>query len=176
VRILRSALNSGVHLGSVLLVYESNSDELGDDKEGWVVMFDNSVVHGSKDQSIKVDTFCLSDDVRSRILARSHGKEEGSDYHVGYHGRGSVEERRVLGGLEQLAEQSRSDSFLSIGWRIYAFECFEEGFDRRVQVLACLEVNGAWLESVPKRRSQTACGSADSVCDQWLRMSSFQLA
>jgi hypothetical protein len=60
--------------------------------------------------------------------------------------------------------------------RIYVGKGFEEGFNGGVQVLAVFEVKGTWLEIVPKRCSQTACGSSQSVCDQWFRMSSFQSA
>jgi hypothetical protein len=83
----------------------------------------------------------------------------------------------VLGRLEQLiSEQLGRYSFLTFGRRVYIVEGFEEGFDSWVEACAALDVNGAQLEIVPKRRSQTACGSFDSFRDQWLLMSAFQLS
>lgn len=76
--------------------------------------------------------------------------------------------------FEQFPKELRSDRFLPVSRWVYVVEGFEEGFDGGVQVLAARDVKGAWFEIVPKRRSQTACGSADSACDQWLLMSSFQ--
>jgi hypothetical protein len=80
----------------------------------------------------------------------------------------------VAGCFKKFAEELGRYGFLSLGRGVYIFESSEEGFEGGMQVLASREVKGAWFEIVPKRRSQTACGSFDSACDQWLRMSSFQ--
>jgi hypothetical protein len=80
----------------------------------------------------------------------------------------------VAGCSEKFAEELERHGFLSLGRGVCIFESSEEGFEGGMQVLASREVKGAWFEMVPKRRSQTACGSFDSACDQWLRMSSFQ--
>jgi hypothetical protein len=68
----------------------------------------------------------------------------------------------------------RRGDFLSVRGRVYIVEGLEEGADGWVQVLPPLDVKGVWLEIVPKRRSQTACGSSDSASDQRPRMSPFQ--
>jgi hypothetical protein len=80
----------------------------------------------------------------------------------------------VAGCFEKFAEELGRHGFLSFGRGVCIFESLEEGFKGGMQVLASREVKGALFEIVPKRRSQTACGSCDSACDQWLRMSPFQ--
>jgi hypothetical protein len=82
----------------------------------------------------------------------------------------------VAGCFKKFAEELGRHGFLSFGGRICIFESSEEGFEGGMQVLASREVKGPLFEMVPKRRSQTAYGSFDSACDQWLLMSPFQLS
>jgi hypothetical protein len=172
-----ASLGPRVHLLSVLLIDESDGDELGTREEARIGVRDDCVVGRSENETIEVDALCLACDVWLGILARTHGKKEGgSNDDVGQDRGGCIADGRMVGCLEEFPKQARCDGLLTASRRVYVFECFEEGFDDWLQVLAARDVKGTRLEIVPKRRSQTACGRAESARDQWLRMSSFQSA
>jgi hypothetical protein len=67
-----------------------------------------------------------------------------------------------------VSQQFGGDRFLAFGDGIGIVEGAEEGTDSGSQVGAVRFVQGAWLEMLPKRQSQTACGIAQSACDHWL--------
>ena len=69
--------------------------------------------------------------------------------------------------MEEAPEESWGDGFLPFGRRIGIVKGFEEGAQCWPQVGAVLDVKGARLEMVPKRRSQAACGRAQSADSLW---------
>jgi hypothetical protein len=52
----------------------------------------------------------------------------------------------------------------------------EEGAGGRMQLGRARDVQGTWLEIVPKRRSQVACGFAQSARDHWLLTLAFNFS
>jgi hypothetical protein len=68
----------------------------------------------------------------------------------------------TVGELEETAEEFGSDGFLTTGWGVNIVIGFEEGPECRPELGSVLDVNGALLETTPERRSQVACGSAQS--------------
>jgi hypothetical protein len=163
-----------VHFQSIFLADESDGNKFGNGEKFEVSMFDDSVTCRPEDDSFEVDALGLSGDLRFGVFAGPHGKEVGPCDDIGCNGWGGVFESWVIGSSEEFAQESRCDRFLVTRRGVYIVEGFEQGLDGWVHVLASLEVNGAWLEIVPKRRSQTACGTSQSACDQWLWMSTFQ--
>ena len=67
------------------------------------------------------------------------------------------------------SQQKRSDRLLPVGRRVQVLKSHEEGFQGGEQLGASRDVQGTWLEMVPKRRSQMACGIFDSLSHHWLR-------
>jgi hypothetical protein len=159
---------------SVLLIDEGYCDVLWGVEERWVQVLDVRLVGCPKDEAVEVDAFGLAQDLRFWVFAGSHSKKESSNDNVGYEGGSRVLQARVMGRFQQFSQQPRCDRFLAVHRRIYVGEGSEQCFDGWAQVLVAFDVNGTWFEIVPKRRSQTACGSPESVWDQWLRMSCFQ--
>jgi len=117
----------------------------------------------AEDEAIEVDAFGFSWCGWFGVLARAHGEEEGPDDYVGYDGIDGVEEGRVVGRFEDLSEEFGCNGFLALRRWVYIFVGLEEGSEGGELVLAARDVKGAWLEMVPKRLSQTACGSFDSA-------------
>jgi hypothetical protein len=66
----------------------------------------------------------------------------------------------------EVAKELRSDCSLTIGWVANVVQGLEEGCERGEQPGAVRDVKGAAFETVPKRRSQMACGSSDSRASQ----------
>ena len=68
------------------------------------------------------------------------------------------------GEFPKTSEQFWCCRFLAVGRRIYVVVGTEEGSQRGKELGAVRDVKGAALEIVPERRSQVACGSAQSAC------------
>ena len=68
----------------------------------------------------------------------------------------------AVGELEQTTEETGSDGFLRSRWWVNVVEGFEEGTEGRPELGSILDVNGTLFETTPERRSQVACGSAQS--------------
>jgi hypothetical protein len=82
VRVSGSSLCPRVHLLSVLLIYKSDGDELGDCEEPGVVVIDDRVVCSSENETLEVDASGSASYVRFGVLARMHGEKEGSNDYV----------------------------------------------------------------------------------------------
>ena len=65
------------------------------------------------------------------------------------------------------SQQFGCDGTLSLGGWVGIGEGFKEGAGGRTQLGRARDVQGARLQIVPKRRSQVACGFAQSACDHW---------
>ena len=103
-RIAGSSLRSRVHFDSVLLVNESNGNKLRIEKEERVRMTDLNLADSPENESVEVDTLCLSGDRSFRVLARPSSKEEPSSDNVGYYRGSGIEKFSMLGGFDQLPE------------------------------------------------------------------------
>ena len=57
--------------------------------------------------------------------------------------------------------------FLPMCGGVKIFEGAEELLDSGSKDFEVLEVKGALLETLPKRRSHVACGRSDSACNHW---------
>ena len=97
------------------------------------------------------------------VFTGTHGKEEGADEQVGGVGTDGVKlwvGAEAVGEFMEFAEQSGSDGFLT-GWSwvqvVAGGQESPDGWEEPV-----VEVKGTWLEIVPERRSQRACGSTES--------------
>ncbi len=156
------SLGAGVHLLSVLLVCKDNGDEFGSGKQRRIGMYDYEFPGGSEHEVSEGDSFGATRDGREGVLARPHGKEESTDDDVC----GVIiligPDLPSVSKLEESTEKTWSDGFLSSWWRVHIVECFQERAEGWPKLGSVLDVNGAPLETTPERRSQVACGSAQS--------------
>ncbi len=97
-----------------------------------------------------------------RVLAGPHGEEESADYYVGRVVVLVGSQFPTVGELEETAEEFGSYGFLTTGWGVNVVVGLEEGPECRPELGSVLDVNGALVETTPERRSQVACGSAQS--------------
>ena len=166
--VARPVLSPRVRLVTVLLVSESNGDRVCKDGETGVMVGEKAVIGIPEGDVSKGDTDGTAGEGCDRILARPHGEEEGANDEIGCVGVGGVGQ---VGGTwlavgEKAAEEFRGDGALSVRCGVPVVVGTEELADAGEKLGAVREVTGARLETTPKRRSQVACGSADSCCHQ----------
>jgi hypothetical protein len=71
----------------------------------------------------------------------------------------------VIAVCQEALEELWGDGLLTVGRGVDVVEGPQEGSDRGEKLGAVRNVEGARFETVPKRRSQVACGSPDSAPD-----------
>lgn len=107
----------------------------------------------------------------SDALARSHGPKETHDSDFR-----SDESHKIqccwlactCKELEHKSQQLGGDCALSLRRWVNIHIPRKQFSNQRVELGVALVVQGAWLVMAPKRRSQVACGFADSACEYWL--------
>ena len=155
-------LGAGVHLIAVLLIFKNDSDELRVNEEGRVRVVDDSLPYVAKNQVSHGDALGFAEGWCERVFTRPHGKKEGANNEVGsvviFVGTNTAMVRE----LEKPPQETGSDSLLSLRGRVHVVEGFQEGAERGPKLGSVRDVNGALLETTPERRSQVACGSAQS--------------
>jgi hypothetical protein len=78
--VARPGVGSGVHFLPVLLVLENDGDILGVVQQFWVAVQKYSTGRGSKNKATHADTFGSAQRERLGVFARSHRKEESTEY------------------------------------------------------------------------------------------------
>ncbi len=158
-----ASLRPEVHLGPILLIDKRHRHVFGRCKSAiWrqcllVLVPEEDVPHV---KSAGATWFASR-----RVLAGSHCEEESHDRQVGCGGLCRVVADRVAGSakFEHSTEELRCDRFLTVGRWVQVCESIQESRDARAEGLSSLDVEGALLETLPKRRSHVACGLSDSV-------------
>ena len=134
-------------------------------------LFDDFPVTRAEDNVLQGHSTSVAWSGSFGVFTGSHGKEETPNEKVRGMGVDCVMGRALLAMNKSMhgSQEEGSDGLLPVGRRVEVLKCHEKSFQGGEQLGASRDVQGAWLEMVPKRRSQMACGIFDSSSHHWLR-------
>ena len=164
------------HLGPVFLIDKDNCDVLGLGKEQGIRMADDAFRSVPEDEGAKFGAFCPAWLGGFHKLAGAHCKEVSADDEVDSMLVDVGASLRGTSKFPEAPEEFWGSGLLSIWWRVDVVIGSKEGSQRWEELGSVRDVKGAPLEMIPERRSQVACGSAQSACHHGSRTLATTLA
>lgn len=158
------ALGAVVHFVSVFLVDKNDCNEFGRRGKVWVRRGEESFPRVTEDEGANRGPFGLSGAGGFDELTRPHGEVVGSNEEVDCVLVQVCSDTTGPSEGPEASQQLGCDGFLTVWRGVYVVVGPEEGTERWQELSAVLDVKGAPFEMVPERRSQVACGSAQSRC------------